>query len=156
MKIIISPYPKKLRERSTPHPKQYPFWKELVKSLEAFDIIQIGVEGEERLVENCKFNLPTKELIELTKDMDLFISVENFFPHFCNYNFKDKKGIVLFGRSDPDIFGYQQNSNLLVDRKFLRWDMMGPWEACEYQEEAFVKPEIVVETVKKLINEKGN
>lgn len=150
MKIIISPYAKKLREKDTPHPKNYPYWKELVELLKDHQIIQIGVEGEEKLVESCYFGLHSRDLIALCRGADTFISVENFFPHFMNYNFPEKSGIVLFGKSDPDIFGYPQNINLLRDRKYLRWDQFGPWEMTDFVEEAFVKPEIVMKGVAKL------
>lgn len=177
MKIIISPYSRKLREKETPHPKNYPYWKELIdlmrKGVTLYqsesekrkaegthlegtsgyvypEIIQIGVDGEEKLVENCQFGLCSKDLIDLCNTMDAFISVENFFPHFVHHNFKDKRGIVLFGKSDPEIFGYPENINLLKDQKYLRWDQFGPWEACEFQKEAFVEPPGVMEALKKI------
>lgn len=153
MNIITSPYAKKLREKDTPHPKNYPFWKELIPLLKdaGHTIIQIGVEGEEKLVEDCRFGLSTKDLIDLCSNMDMFISVENFFPHFNHYNFKGEKGgIVLFGKSDPEIFGYPENINLLKDKKYLRWDQFGPWEMTDPVEDAFVKPDIVMKAVEKL------
>ena len=169
MNIIISPYAKKLREKDTPHPKNYPYWKELVALIKqqglgytgdsksgysggsGHNIIQIGVEGEERLVENCQFGLPTPQLIEVCKEADTFISVENFFPHFMHFNFKGKKkGIVLFAKSDPKIFGYPENINLLKDKKYLRWDQFGPWEATDFVQEAFVKPDMVMKELKAL------
>lgn len=155
MKIVISPYAKKLREKDTPHPKNYPFWKELIRTLKEHQIIQIGVEGEEKLVDDCRFGLSTKDLIELCSDIDLFISVENFFPHFMNYNFPKKTGIVLFAKSDPEIFGYPQNINLLKDKKYLRWDQFGPWEATDYVEDAFVNPDIIMYAINRLKTRKA-
>jgi hypothetical protein len=154
VRIIISPYAKKLREKNTPHPKNYPYWKELLPLLSEHEIIQIGVNGEEELVKHCFFGLHSRELVELMSTADLFISVENFLPHLMHYNFKgEKHGIVLFGKSDPEIFGYSENINLLKDKKYLRWDQFGHWESTDYIEEAFVKPEIVVKAVNKLIND---
>lgn len=114
-------------------------WKELIQLLDGHEIIQVGVKGEEELVKNCHFNLPAKDLIEVTNDMDAFISVENFFPHFANYNFPNKKGVVIFAKSDPAIYGYSQNVNMLKDKKYLRWDQFGPWECTDFIEEAFPK-----------------
>ena len=151
MKIVISPYSKQLREKDTPHPKNYPFWPELIQLLEGHEIIQVGVKGEVELVENCKFNLPTPELIELCKGMDFFISVENFFPHFVNFNFKDKRGLVIFSKSDPEIFGYSQNINYLKDKKYLRWDQFGPWEYTDYIKEAFPEPIDIFNTLNNTI-----
>lgn len=157
MKIIVSPYAKKLREKDSPHPKNYPYWKELIKLLQqdGHTIIQIGIEGEDRLVEDCRFGLPSSQLIELCKGADTFISVENFFPHFMHFNFKGaKKGIVLFAKSDPEIYGYSENTNLLKDKKYLRWDQFGPWEATDYIEKAFVEPQIVIDALSKINLEK--
>lgn len=155
MKIVISPYSKKLREKDTLHPKNFPFWKELVDLLkiDGHKIIQVGVEGEEKLVEDCKFNLSSKELIELYKQCDTFISVENFFPHFVHAN-KLNGGVVIFAQSDPEIFGYSENINLLKSKEYLRWDQFGPWEACEYKEDAFVKPDMVLTAIQKINLEK--
>lgn len=150
MKIIISPYSKKLREKDTPHPKNYPFWPELVQLLEGHEIIQVGVKGETELVPNCKFNLPTPELIDLCKDADTFISVENFFPHFVNYNFPDKRGIVIFSKSDPEIFGYPQNINYIKDKKYLRYDQFGPWEYTDFIKEAFPEPIEIINILNKM------
>lgn len=151
MKIIISPYSKQLRGKDTPHPKNYPFWPELIQLLDGHEIIQIGVKGEGELVPTCKFNLSTPDLIELTKDMDCFISVENFFPHFVHFNFKgEKKGIVLFAKSDPEIYGYPENVNLLKDKKYLRYDQFGPWEYTDFIKEAFSEPQEVYESLLQL------
>ena len=151
MRIIISPYSKKLREKNTPHPKNFPYWKELLLLLPEYEIIQIGVEGEERLVENCKFNLPTPALIELSTDIDTWISVENFFPHFMHLNHPTIEGVVIFSQSDPAIFSYPENINLLKDKKYLRWDQYGPWEMAEFKKEAFVSPEEVAKAVKSIV-----
>lgn len=146
MRIIISPYSKKLRDKETPHPKNYPYWKELVKLLEKnHQLIQVGVDGEEILVEDHRFGLSSADLITLVTGSDTFISVDNFFPHMVHYNFKGaKKGTVIFSKSDPLIFGYKENNNLLKDRKYLRWDQFGPWEMTDYVEEAFMTPDEVI------------
>lgn len=122
----------------------------MIQLLDNHEIIQIGVEGEERLVDKCYFNLPAKELIKITSDMDRFISVENFFPHFVNYNFPEKKGIVIFSKSDPEIFGYQQNINYLKDKKYLRWDQFGPWEYTDFIKESFPEPIDILNTLNSL------
>jgi hypothetical protein len=51
MKIIIHPWSRKLRNGNK-NPKDYPYWKELVKELvKEHELIQVGEEGEERLVD---------------------------------------------------------------------------------------------------------
>lgn len=150
MNIIISPFSKRMRVEGKKHPKNYPFWKELIALLEEKGhlITQVGAEGEEELVVDTRFGLNSMDLYALTSQFDVFISVENFFPHFVHYNFKGKKpGIVLFGKSDPEIFGYPENKNLLKDKKYLRWDQFGPWEDTDFIEESFVSPEEVLACV---------
>ena len=57
--IVISPYSKKLRNGKE-NPKNYPYWEELIAWIQinvGFDIVQVGVEGETKLVDDCRFNL---------------------------------------------------------------------------------------------------
>ena len=93
MKIIISPFSKQLREKTTPHPKNYPYWPALISLLLAsgYDIIQVGAIGEKQIAPVTQFGLSSKDLIELMRGADLFISVENFFPHMVHFNFKGLK-----------------------------------------------------------------
>lgn len=138
--IIISPYSQKLRNGKI-NPKNYPYWKELISLIDE-QIIQVGVTGEEQLVPDFRLNLSMNELKELVLECRTWISVDSFFQHFCwDLN---KPGIVLFGQSDPNIFGHSENTNLLVDRKYLREKQFWLWEQADYNEECFVKPEIVI------------
>lgn len=150
MKIVISPYSKGMRN-GKPHPKNYPAWKGVVSLLKAdgHEIIQIGIEGEERLTDDCRFGLPVPQLVELIKEMDLFISVDNFFPHMCHHYYEKygKIGIVIFSQSDPSIFGYTENINTLKDKKYLRKNQFWLWEQAEYNEDAFVHPEEVMKAI---------
>ena len=147
--IIISPYSKKLRNTDNENPKNYPFWHDVVFLLKEKDykIIQIGIEGEERIGNTDEFlvSLPFDELKEKLKDCFVWISVDNMINHLGA--FIKKPGICLFGFSDPRIYGYEQNVNLLKDRKYLRKDQFGLWESIEYNQEVFVEPQEVVEAV---------
>ena len=144
MRILISPYSQKLRNGSNNHPKNYPHWAQLIRllKLNGHNIVQIGIEGETKLTEECLFNLPFSELKRLLNEVDTFIAVDNFFPHFANHY--KKYGIVIFGQSDPNIFGYRQNINLLKDRKYLRADQFGIWESARYDVDAFLQPEEIL------------
>lgn len=145
MKIIISPYSKPLRNGKR-NAKNYPYWNELVQLLceAGHEITQIAVGGE-KVIEYHSINvftsLPYWDILTAVLTHDIFISIDNFFPHFCHYY--GKPGIVLFSRSDPKIFGYPENINLLKDSKYLRPDQFGLWESCDYIENAFVWPERV-------------
>lgn len=143
--IIISPYARKLRNGQL-HPKDYPYWEEVIHRIDE-EIIQVGVDGENQLVHDFRKNLPLYELASLTTQCKTWISVDSFFQHFCwDLN---KSGIVIFGQSDPNIFGHPENINLLKDRKYLREKQFWLWEQAEYNKDCFVEPEIVIDALKK-------
>lgn len=139
--IIISPFSKKLRNGGE-NPKNYPYWKELISLIDE-PIIQVGVDGENQLVSDFRKNLKIPQLIELIHECRTWISVDSFFQHLAWD--VGKPGIVLWGQSDPIIFGHPENINLLKDRKYLRENQFWWWEQCEYRSDAFVKPEEVIE-----------
>ena len=143
--IIISPYSQKMRNGKR-NPKNYPWFAELVAKLNQ-KCIQIGVLGEEPVKgTECVFNANFDVLKQLVNDSKTWISVDNFFPHFCHCE-KLKSGIVIFSRSDPNIFSYPENINLLKDRKYLRPDQWGIWESVEFNKEVFVSPDEVIKYI---------
>lgn len=145
--IIISPFSKPLRSGKR-NAKNYPYWKEVINIFrsQGHRVFQIGVDGEEDLgTERFFKSLPLRELKDLLKQSDLWISVDNSINHLGSMI--RKKGVVIFGKSDPDIFGYKQNINILKDRKYLRKDQFGIWESEEFDVEVFFSPEEIVEIV---------
>jgi len=144
--IIIAPYAQKLRTGKE-NPKNYPYWEELVYELQkTIQVVQIGVEGEKQLVEDFRKNLPISQLCELLKDCHTWIGIDSFFQHLAWR--EGKPGIVLWGPSDPLIFGHPENTNLLKDRSYLVENQFVWWEATEHKNERFVKPETVLEYLK--------
>lgn len=168
--IVLSPY-----SQSTDNPKSYPFWKELVPLLKTlgYKIIQIGKKGEEELqqVDEISFNRTFKEIEELIRNCRFWISVDNFLQHLCNNMEKVIRGVVIFSESDPELFGYSYNKNILKSRKFLRSQQFGEWydivdKLDENQKpikvrvvqkqhlEYFNRPEEIFVEIKKFLNEK--
>ena len=78
--IIISPYSKALRNNKT-NPKNYPYWKELIRLIKE-PIVQVGIEGEEQLVEDFRKNLSLSELRLLVNECKTWISCDSFFSTF--------------------------------------------------------------------------
>jgi len=74
------------------------------------------------------------------------MSVDSFFQHYCWS--LGKPGVVLWGQSDPVIFGHPENVNLLKDRDYLREKQFWLWEQCGFRAEAFVTPDEVLEALK--------
>lgn len=148
--ILISPYSKPLRNGKQ-NPKNYPFWSELVSLLvrDKYKVIQIGVTGEEVIsqISSILFNSSLSQLRDLVNGATTWIAIDNFFPHFATIECK-KSGVVLFGKSDPKIFGHLQNINLLKERKYLRSEQWKWWEEEEYNPEVFVSPQEVYTVVK--------
>jgi hypothetical protein len=160
MKIIISPYSQKLPKEtfknnvnpSMENPKNYPYWEEFIlllkKEIPDIEVIQIGVPSEKKLegADIIKHSLKPKELLELAQSCNAWFSVDNFINHFCSY-YKIPNGFVMFGQSDPNIYGYPQNTNVLKHRKYLRPDQYGFWWDRPYIKEAFVSAEELLKLV---------
>lgn len=152
MKIVIAPYPAKLRNGKT-SPKLYPYWDRLVSLLksEGYEVVQIGAFGEECIegVDHFFVDWPFKKIGKLINESALWISVDSWLPHFVHCE-KLKPGIVLFGQSDPRIWGYSENVNILRGRDFLRRYQYDTWEAAEYNSNAFVYAENIMPHVRRL------
>lgn len=138
--IIISPYSKSLRNGKM-NPKNYPYWKDLIRLIDE-PIVQIGVEGERQLVDDFRKNLSMGDLTTLVAECRTWISVDSFFQHFC-WDL-GKPGIVLWGQSDPNIYGHPENINLLKGREYLTPDQFLFWELIKYRDDCWVTPEEVV------------
>lgn len=150
--ILISPYSSKL-ENNHQNPKNYPFWQEVINNLKSRDIkvIQCGVDGEDlfKNIDGHLFNLSFIELGEEVKKCNTWISVDSYFQHVGAY-FK-KTGIVLWGKSDPEIFGYKSNINLLKDKKYLRKGQFDLWTMETFDKNCFVEPQVVIKIAMELI-----
>jgi ADP-heptose:LPS heptosyltransferase len=142
--IIIAPYAQKLRTGKL-NPKNYPYWKELISKIDE-PIIQVGVESEEQLVPDFRKNLPIAELRKLVKECRIWIGVDSFFQHLAWD--EGIPGIVLWGPSDPLIWGHSENINLLKDRSHLVENQFLWWEATEHRNDRFVKPKQILEHLK--------
>ena len=142
--IIISPYSKALLSGKQ-NPKNYPYWKELIEMIDE-PIIQVGIEGEKQLVPDFRKNLPITELRKLIQECRTWISCDSFFQHL-GWD-EGKKGIVLWGPSDPLIFGHTENINLLKSREHLVKNPFIWWDATEHDPNRFVVPEEVIKYLK--------
>jgi len=142
--IIIAPYAQKLRTGKE-NPKNYPYWEELIKMIDE-PIVQVGVEGEQQLVPDFRKNLPIVELRKLLKECRTWISVDSFFQHLAWD--EGVPGIVLWGPSDPLIFGHSENINLLKDRSHLVGNQFIWWEATEHSNDRFIKPKEIIPYLK--------
>jgi len=149
--ILIFPYAKVLNN-GRENPKNYPYWNELISLLknDYNEIIQIGLPGEIKIneISEIKLNLKLKEIENLIKKCDFWISVDSFVQHLV-HNMKDKKqGVVLWSLSNPKIFGYDYNLNILKDSKYLRPDQFGIWEQAIYNPDAYLDANTIYNKIK--------
>jgi hypothetical protein len=149
-KIVLAPRAARLFD-GRPSPKDYPWWPKVVQRLneQGHEIIQIGVVGEERIegVAQCLVNWPLASLKVVVEQADCFLTVDSFLPHFVFAQKINTRGVVIWAQSDPAHWGHSQNINLLKDRKFLRERQYQGWMDAQYNEEAFVSPEEVIDAV---------
>lgn len=125
MKILIVP-------GNVKNAKSYPFWDRFLKQAVKHEIKQVSGMLKE------------KEIIDLINWCDIWISIDSFLPHLAHYH-QLKRGVVLWGKSDPNIFGYPENINLLKDRKYLRSDQFRWWADEPIDPQAFVNPEEILQ-----------
>ena len=144
--IIISPFAKKLLNGKE-NPKNYPYWNQLVYEIQKFEqVVQVGVTGERKLVDDFRKDLPISELKKLIAECKTWISCDSFFQHLAWS--EGKPGIVLWSVSDPLIFGHPENTNLLKNRKYLEPNQFLWWEYVEHKDYKFIDPSEVLKYLK--------
>ncbi len=146
MRIVIAPYSAQLRSGRT-NAKSYPWWTELVALINC-DTVQVGIKGEDRIKGVGEFlqDFPLPKLRRVIEEADGWVSVDSWLPHFCQAE-RLKAGVVLWGPSDPLVFGYPANLNILKDRKYLRPLQFQDWQGVVHNYDAFVRPELVASQV---------
>jgi len=149
--IIICPWSRNL-PNGEENPKNFPYWDELVFDLkkEGYYLIQIGSAGEKyigahEVVMNSSFDM----LKDLLDRASTFISIDSFFPHFAHYH--GKHGVVIFSQSDPKLFGYEENLNILKSRDYLRKEQFWLWTQAKYNKDAFTSSKEVLDKVLELL-----
>ncbi len=148
MTILFAPFAARAPQlNGNRSPKDYPFAKELADLIIAkHKLIQVGGEGDEQLADDFRKNPSFDEVSQLISTSDTGICVDSYLQH--HFWLLEKPAIVLWGISDPKIFGHQLHKNLLRDRSFLRHNQFDLYYANEHNPEAFVKPEEVLEALK--------
>ena len=75
-------------------------------------VIQVGLQTEPRLKNVQLTNLPARMIFPLVKYADSFVGIDGFVNHVsAAFN---KRGVVLWGGTDPKRLGYSQNDNMLI------------------------------------------
>ena len=153
MMILLSPFCRLLRNGQR-NPKEYPWWDAVVEQLNKEDVfvLQIGLR-QEPTVKGVSFRydeVPLYSLARIIREVGAWLSCDSFLPHLC-HTYRLPNGVVVWGKSDPKIFGYDENVNLLRDRRCLRDNQFAPWEDESYDHRVFVRPSVVTESVLQLL-----
>lgn len=113
MNILIAPF-----SRGAPdvrrNPKDWLWWPVLVEKLReaGHRVVQTGLPEDMRLnADDWMLPADLGALKKTLKDFDLFISVDTWLQHAAACH--GLKGIVIWSVTDPGIFGYPENVNLL-------------------------------------------
>ena len=149
MKILFAPFAARHPNlNGSGSPKDYPFAKQLAELIiaQGHNLIQVGSEGETQLAPDFRKNPSFDEVGKFISTADTAICVDSYLQHHCWL--LNKRAIVLWGISDPLIFGHPFHINLLKDRSFLRPNQFDLYYANEHKPEAFVSPEEVLEALK--------
>ena len=143
MKILFSPFARSLPNMDF-NPKDYVWPEEVVKFLmeQGHEVVQVGVEGERQLCPEFKKGLRFGDLGDLILACDTAVTIDSYLQHHCDY--LGKRAIVIFGVSDPLIFGHPRHINLLKDRSYLRSNQFDTYNGYPWVKEAFVEPETVI------------
>jgi ADP-heptose:LPS heptosyltransferase len=153
--ILISPW-SRITTEGAPSPKNYPHWEAVVGGLlkAGYEVAQLSRSGEPDIqgVTRRMDDLTLQEIGALIATSETWIAVDNFLPHMAWT--LNQPGVVIFGLSDPDIFGHPGNINLLKSRHFLRTRQFGLWSQEKPNPEAFVSPEIVIRAVEQSIKQR--
>ena len=83
----------------------------------------------------------------MVSECKTWISIDSFLPHMVNNMEEIVTGNVIFGLSDPKIYGYPYNNNILKSEQLLRPDKFGIWNF-EQNPDVFETPEIIFSKLK--------
>lgn len=141
--ILIFPWSRMLPD-GKPNPKNYPYWSPVVSFMKNLgECIQVSGSKEPGI--GCASRINDAKLSRigtLLAECHTWISVDSFVPHMA-WTLK-QPGVVIFGPSDPKIFGHPGNINLLKSPTFLRRWQFRHWNQIQPDPEAFVQPEDVL------------
>ena len=154
MRVLLSPFCKPMRNDKR-NPKEYPWWNDVVKQLVEHDVgvVQLSTKVDPTLPGTfLRYDdLSYSDIVEAVNVFDVWLSCDSFLPHLC-YAYGLKPGVVVWGKSDPRVFGYPCNKNLIKSEGCLRRYQFNIWEEEQYDERVFVRPAVVMESVLSLLS----
>lgn len=114
--------------------KSYPYWEELCDLLKDHEVTRVNSI------------IPIAKIKEMVNNNDIWISIDSFLPHLVHF-YHLKPGIVIWGKSDPLIFGYPENRNLFKDTKYLKAQQFQWWKDEPIEEKVFITPQEILTVI---------
>lgn len=144
--ILLTPYGS-LRKDGKNNAKNYPYFAEVIdivkKSIPNVNFIQ-PITGQGIIKGATPAIMDLKEVENfLLEKAHTWLSVDTFTQHMVNSLPFIKPGVVVFGPSDPELFGYRYNVNLLKSRNCLIPNQYQTWNEIDYNKDVFIDPEKV-------------
>ena len=146
--IVISAWAKQLPDNHV-NPKNYPWWPELISKLPQ-PIVQVGLPGETQLVPDFQCGLSLEGLASLIHECDFWISCDSFVQHYA-WDL-GKPGVVLWGPSDPIIYGHPENMNITKGREFQSKEQFLMWHLIENRTDWWQTPDLIIHMIKQKYN----
>lgn len=155
--ILIFPWARMLPD-GKPSPKNYPWWNEVVAGLMKVPmlgtgILQVSQKNEPGIPGASRTDdVPIRDIERMLSTCETWISVDSFVPHLAHTI--GQPGVVLFGPSDPLIFGHAEHINLQAGRQHLREWQFRHWSQVDPNPAAFVAPGLVIQAVQASIRQR--
>lgn len=150
-KILIQPYaaiPKDANEVGK-NPKDWPFFNELIAAMPEHEWIQIGCSNKP-IVGAREVTTNRSGVIDLINECDTWVSVDTWLQHVATLTCK-KRGVAIFSKSEPKMFGHPQNINLLKSQMYVQ-SPYATWLASNYSKDSFVSVDKVVKAINLILN----
>lgn len=145
--ILLNAWSRPLRS-GRQNPKNYPWWPQVLARI-VLPVTQVAVAGDPALVSDVRWNLELSELAKLVDECHTWLAVDSFFQHFCWD--RNNPGIVLWGPSNPHIFGHEENINLTLGQPAWRTNQFLTWEQEPVDIHKHVPPEQVLTALELLV-----
>lgn len=158
-KIIIPFFPyASLTPIGTRSPKEYPYWADVIRSLKGNGIylMQVNKTKFDPVIEGVEgyiSDLPLEDVVGILSEHLTWIAVDNFAQHLSRFTNPLKRGIVVWGPSDPDLFGYPENFNIYKSREHFRPNQYDTWDRCLFPNEHWISVDELSNYITSMINQ---
>ena len=77
-----------------------------------YSVVDVSLDVYPSLERALRLKVNLRQIIALLKYTDIFIGIDSFLQHASAIRGREKRGIVLWGGTNPKLLGYKHNINL--------------------------------------------